>query len=48
LAITYPVNREGYEEREEKGVRDKVKKRRRGKYGVERGRGQGPLAIGSR
>jgi len=28
-----------------KGARDKVTKRRRGKEGVEQGRGQGPLAM---
>jgi len=40
---TYPVNRRRVGREGEKGARDKVKKRRRGKEGMERRRGQGPL-----
>jgi len=37
--MTYPPTGEGYEGRGEKGARDKVTKRRRGKEVVEWGRG---------
>ena len=41
---TYAGNREGQGWRGEKGARDKFTNRRRGKEGVEWGRGQWPLA----
>jgi len=39
-----PLTGTGYGERGEKGARDKVTKRKRGKERVEQGRGPGPLA----